>query len=166
MTKTVAIGCDHAGFPYKEAIVNLLKDKGFAVRDKGTHSAECVDYPDYIHPVAEDIKTEMACCGIIMCGSGNGAAMTANKYQHIRAALCWTAELAALGRRHNNANVLAIPVRFVDEETALAMVDHFINTDFEGGRHERRVKKMCPSPFSAQTDAAYSPADDNPELKY
>ncbi|MCH2044993.1 MAG: ribose 5-phosphate isomerase B [Saprospiraceae bacterium] len=142
MSKIVAIGCDHAGYPYKKVIIELLKSKGFTVSDKGAYSLDSVDYPDHVHPVAQEVSSATATCGIIMCGSGNGAAMTANKHQDIRAALCWTKELSSLARQHNNANILAIPVRFVSETTALEMVEAFLSTDFEGGRHQRRVGKI------------------------
>ncbi|MCP4443294.1 MAG: ribose 5-phosphate isomerase B [Aureispira sp.] len=140
--KTIAIGCDHGGFDYKNAIVKTLETLGYEVSDKGTYSKDSVDYPDFIHPVADDVANAKVACGIIMCGSGNGAAMTANKHKGIRAALCWTKELAELGRLHNNANILSIPVRFVTEETALEMVKAFLATDFEGGRHANRVEKI------------------------
>ncbi len=140
---TIAIGCDHAGFPYKKSIVRLLKKKGINVHDYGTDSPESVDYPDFVHPTATDVETGKAELGIILCGSGNGVAMTANKHQGIRAALCWKIELAALARQHNNANMLAIPVRFVSKRMALAMVRTFLESEFEGGRHERRVGKIA-----------------------
>lgn len=139
----ISIGSDHAGFTTKLRIVQALQAKGYPVIDHGAFSADSVDYPDFIHPVAEDIESGEAAFGIILCGSGNGAAMTANKHQAIRAALCWTEELAALARQHNNANVLAIPARFVSEDLALKMTDIFLNTDFEGGRHTRRVEKIA-----------------------
>ena len=139
----MAIGCDHAGFVYKDRVVELLKDSGFEVVDHGTCSLDSTDYPDHIHPVGDDIDSGAAQMGIILCGSGNGAAMTANKHQSVRAALCWNVELASLARQHNNANVLAIPARFVNEATALAMVQTFIDTPFEGGRHARRVDKIA-----------------------
>ncbi len=141
--KTVAaVGCDHGGFAYKDKIVAILKDHGYEVIDHGTYSADSTDYPDHIHPVGNDIDSGKASIGIILCGSGNGAAMTANKHEKVRAALCWTDELASLARQHNNANVLAIPARFVDEATAMSMVNTFLETDFEGGRHTRRVDKI------------------------
>jgi ribose 5-phosphate isomerase B len=140
---TIAIGCDHAGYPYKAAVKNLLEAKGIKVLDFGTDSPDSVDYPDFIHPVAEKVEGGEAQLGIIMCGSGNGVAMTANKHQQIRAALCWKNEIASLARQHNDANIIAIPVRFVSEETALQMVQIFISTEFEGGRHQRRVDKIC-----------------------
>ena len=137
--KTVAIGCDHAGFEIKDAVIALLREESFEVRDFGTYSSDSVDYPDFIHPAAEMVEKGDAQLGIVICGSGNGAAMTANKHQGIRAAICWNEELAALARQHNNANVLSLPARFVSLELALAMTRTFLHTDFEGGRHERRV---------------------------
>ncbi|BDS15103.1 ribose 5-phosphate isomerase B [Aureispira anguillae] len=142
MEKVIALGCDHAGFDYKEAVMNLLKERGFTINNKGTNSLDSVDYPDFVHPVATDVQDKKACCGIVMCGSGNGVAITVNKHAGIRAALCWTKELAELARQHNNANVLAIPVRFVSESVALEMVTAFLDTNFEGGRHQRRVDKI------------------------
>lgn len=141
--KTIAIGCDHAGFPYKGAITAFLRKRGIEVLDFGAFSAESADYPDFVHPVAEAVEQGLAEMGIVMCGSGNGVAMTANKHQGIRAALCWKEEVAQLARSHNNANVLAIPVRFVPESEALAMVRVFLETEFEGGRHARRVDKIA-----------------------
>lgn len=141
--KTIAIGCDHAGFAYKDAVVDLLKKEGITVRDFGTHSADSVDYPDFVHPVADLVEKGEAQLGIVICGSGNGVAMTANKHQGVRAALCWNEEIAALARQHNQANVLALPARFVSLELALAITRTFLHTDFEGGRHERRVGKIA-----------------------
>jgi ribose 5-phosphate isomerase B len=143
----ISIGSDHAGFETKVLVLEHLQKEGYAVIDHGPFTTESVDYPDFIHPVAMDVESGEAKLGIILCGSGNGAAMTANKHQGIRAALCWTEELAALGRQHNNANVLAIPARFVTGELALKMTDVFLTTDFEGGRHERRVGKIACSPI-------------------
>jgi ribose 5-phosphate isomerase B len=141
--KAVAtVGCDHGGFAYKQEVIDVLKDHGYEVLDHGTNSADSTDYPDHVHPVGHDIDCGNASVGIILCGSGNGAAMTANKHQKVRAALCWTAELASLARLHNDANVLSIPARFVDKETAIAMVNTFLETEFEGGRHARRVDKI------------------------
>lgn len=141
--KTIAIGCDHAGFSFKKEVISLLEKKGYNVQDFGTHSDASVDYPDFVHPVAEQIASGHAKMGIVMCGSGNGVSMTANKHQNIRAALCWSEELASLARQHNDANVLSIPVRFIDVETALKMVNAFLDADFEGGRHKRRVDKIA-----------------------
>ena len=140
--KTISIGCDHAGFPYKDSIVRLLKSEGISVLDFGTNSLDSVDYPDYIHPVSKSIENKEAQLGVIICGSGNGVAMTANKYKDVRAAVCWKVDLASLGRKHNNANIIAIPARFVSLKMARNMVREFIHTDFEGGRHKRRVDKI------------------------
>lgn len=140
----VAIGGDHAGYDYKKKIVAELQSEGIEVFDHGPFSDESVDYPDFVKPVAKDLIDGRADLGIVICGSGNGVAMTANKFPDIRAALCWNVELAKLARQHNNANVLAIPSRFVSEEVALNMVSAFLNTEFEGGRHSRRVDKIKP----------------------
>lgn len=138
----VAIGADHAGFEYKELVKKALEAEGFQVTDKGTYSIESVDYPDFAHPVAKDVEEGNASFGILICGSGNGVCMAANKHAGIRAALCWNEELAKLARQHNQANILCIPARFVSEEEAHKMVHAFAHTDFEGGRHERRVEKI------------------------
>ena len=138
----IAVGADHAGYRYKAEIVEWLDENGYDILDFGTNSEESTDYPDHIHPLATAIENGEAVLGIILCGSGNGAAMTANKHQGIRAALCWNEELASLARMHNDANVLAIPARFVSEELALSMVKLFLETPFEGGRHQRRVVKI------------------------
>ncbi len=138
----IAIGCDHAGFPYKEGIINSLEDGGHQIIDKGTDSADSVDYPDFVHPVADLIESGEVDFGVLICGSGNGVAMTANKHQGIRAAICWQAELAALARQHNDANVIAIPARFIALPLAVDLVNIFISTEFEGGRHARRVGKI------------------------
>jgi ribose 5-phosphate isomerase B len=143
MSQTIAIGCDHAGFPLKDGIVKLIKKRGYEVLDFGTNSPDSVDYPDFVHPVADAVESGKARFGVVICGSGNGVAMTANKHQGIRAALCWKIELAELARQHNNANVIAIPARFVGMHMAKGMVETFLNTDFEGGRHERRVGKIA-----------------------
>tara|TARA_R110002124_G_scaffold70635_7_gene189354 strand:- start:594 stop:1025 length:432 start_codon:yes stop_codon:yes gene_type:complete len=139
---TIAIGNDHAGTIYKFEIINYLKEKGFTVLNFGTDTNNSMDYPDVIHPTAEAVETGKATFGIILCGSGNGAQMTANKHQGIRAALCWNNELVTLTRQHNNANILAIPARFVSLQQALGFVDIFLNTEFEGGRHATRVNKI------------------------
>lgn len=138
----IALGGDHAGFHLKEKVKIWLKEMGYQVKDYGPFSEESVDYPDQIHPLSKDIENGLYQMGIIMCGSGNGVSMTANKYQGIRAALCWKPELARLARAHNDANVLALPARFIDETTASATVDIFMKTSFEGGRHVNRVKKI------------------------
>ena len=142
-SKPVAIGADHAGFQYKERIVDFLKKNNIAYKDYGTYTADSIDYPDFAHPVSSAVENGEAACGILVCGSGNGVAITANKHQGIRAALCWLAELARLARQHNNANVLCLPQRFVDAENALEMVHVFLKTEFEGGRHEQRVEKIA-----------------------
>lgn len=139
---TIAIGCDHAGFAYKDLFIHYLQQNGHSVQDFGTHSTDSVDYPDFVHPVAKFLKENPDAMGIVLCGSGNGVAITANKYAHIRAALCWTKELAALARQHNNANILAVPVRFISQETAVDMLQAFLSTAFEGGRHATRVEKI------------------------
>jgi ribose 5-phosphate isomerase B len=138
----IAIGADHAGFEYKEQIKKHLELKGIKVEDFGTHSAESTDYPDYAHPVAQMVEEGKAGAGILICGSGNGVCMTANKHSQIRAALCWNEELALLARQHNNANIICLPSRFIDLSQAEKMVNVFLNTAFEGGRHERRVNKI------------------------
>ena len=139
----VAIGCDHAGFELKESIISFLDGKGLAYKDFGTYSTDSVDYPDFAHPVAKEVESQQASFGILICGSANGVAMTANKHQGIRAAICWGEELAELARKHNNANIICIPGRFVREKDAEKMLDIFINSEFEGGRHENRVNKMA-----------------------
>jgi len=138
----VAIGNDHAGTEYKFEIIKLLESKGITILNFGTNTTDSMDYPDAIHPVANAIETNKAELGIIICGSGNGAQITANKHQGIRAALCWNNELVELARLHNNANVLSIPARFVSLQQALGFVDIFLNTAFEGGRHQTRVEKI------------------------
>jgi ribose 5-phosphate isomerase B len=138
----VVIGGDHAGFEYKEEIKKVLEARGLTVDDKGPYNCDSVDYPDFAHPVATSVSNGTAAFGILICGSGNGVCMAANKHKDIRAALCWNEELAALARQHNNANVICIPARFVSAEAAKAMVEVFMNTSFEGGRHERRVEKI------------------------
>jgi ribose 5-phosphate isomerase B len=138
----ISIGNDHAGPAYKNEIIKYLESLGHQVSNKGTDTTESVDYPDFIHPVAEDVATDQVDLGIIICGSGNGAAMTANKHQKIRAALCWNKETATLARLHNNANIISLPARFISLEEALEMVGLFVSTDFEGGRHQTRVEKI------------------------
>lgn len=138
----ISIGADHAGFEYKNIISNYLEERGIEVTDHGSFNTDSVDYPDFIHPVANDISEKQVDFGIVICGSGNGAAMTANKHAQVRCALCWNEEIASLARLHNDANILSIPSRFVSEETAIQMVETFLSTPFEGGRHQRRVEKM------------------------
>lgn len=138
----ISIGADHAGVDYKAAIIQKLESNGHVVTNHGTDSEDSVDYPDFGHPVATDVESGKADLGIVICGSGNGINMTVNKHAGIRSALCWNTELAALARQHNNANVIALPARFIDLETALECVDTFLSEEFEGGRHERRVNKI------------------------
>lgn len=143
MSKKIAIGGDHAGFEYKRQLIDILAELGYEVQDFGPGSDASVDYPDYVHPLCSAIEKGDADQGIVICGSGNGVAITANKHQGIRAALCWNEELAALSRQHNNANVLAIPARFISFDVAEKMVKVFLQTDFEGGRHQARVDKIA-----------------------
>lgn len=140
--KTVAIGGDHAGFDHKSQIVQHLEAAGYIVNDVGTYSADSVDYPDFAHPVASAVETGAADVGVLICGTANGVAMTANKHQGIRAAICWKEELAAIAREHNDANIVCIPARHIEVQLAKAIVDRFLNTDFEGGRHTNRVQKI------------------------
>lgn len=142
LSKPIAIGADHAGFDYKRDLINWLKEKGYQVSDKGTYDTSSVDYPDYAHPVAEMVEKGEAAFGILLCGSANGVCMTANKHQGIRAGLSFQTDVAKLIRQHNDANVICIPARFVAFEQARQMVEIFINTEFEGGRHQNRVKKI------------------------
>ena len=138
----ISLGSDHAGVEYKAAIIELLTSQGIDIKDFGPLSTESVDYPDYIHPVANDVEKGNADFGIVLCGSGNGAAITANKHQGIRCGLVWTPELAKLTRLHNDANMISIPARFVELKDALEIVKIFINTQFEGGRHQNRIDKI------------------------
>ncbi len=139
---TISIGNDHAGTDYKFAILKYLESKGYKVTNHGTNANTSVDFPDFVHPVAKDISSNRSDFGILVCGSGNGVAMTANKYQQVRAGLCWNKEIVTLTRLHNNANILCIPARFTALPQVLQMVDTFLNTEFEGGRHENRVNKI------------------------
>lgn len=138
----VAIGSDHAGFERKEQVKVYLLEKGFTVLDKGTYSEERADYPDFGHAVAISVETKEADLGIVLCGSGNGINMSANKHKGIRSALCWNEEIAALSRQHNDANIMALPARFISKETAIKCTDAFLNSSFEGGRHAARIKKI------------------------
>ena len=138
----IVIASDHAGYSLKEIIKAHLSEKGYEFTDYGTDSENSTDYPDHIHPLASDVDAGKFSTGIIMCGSGNGVSMTANKYQGVRAALCWTPIIARLAKAHNNANILALPARFVDEKTAIEIVDAYLNSSFEGGRHQVRVEKI------------------------
>ncbi|AGA77457.1 ribose 5-phosphate isomerase B [Echinicola vietnamensis] len=143
MSKKIAIGGDHAGFDYKQQLVTFLEKEGYEVKDFGPFSDASVDYPDYVHPLCDAIESGEFRQGIVVCGSGNGVAITANKHQGIRAAICWNNDLAALSRQHNDANVISIPARFVPYELAQEMVGTFLNTEFEGGRHANRVNKIA-----------------------
>lgn len=140
--KIIAIGSDHAGYDLKEVIINYLKNKGIEVKDFGPFSDERADYPDYAHPVANEVENNKVDLGILICGSGNGINMTANKHQGIRSALCWREDIAEMARLHNDANIIALPARYISEELALKCVDIFISTAFEGGRHIERVNKI------------------------
>lgn len=142
MPTSIALGADHAGFTYKEAIREHLAAQNFSVQDFGAYSEDSMDYPDIAHPLAEAVQQQRHDLGILVCGTGNGVAITANKHSQIRAALCWNQEIAALVRQHNDANILCLPARFISEEEALALVDVFLKTAFEGGRHGRRVNKI------------------------
>lgn len=139
--KKLAIACDHAGFEYKEIIKKHLEDH-YEIQDFGTYSKDSVDYPDFVHPAANSVENGENELGILICGSGQGVAITANKHQDIRCALCWMPELAELARQHNNANMIAIPARFIASELAIEIINKFLNTDFEGGRHQNRVDKI------------------------
>ncbi|HRN79409.1 MAG TPA: ribose 5-phosphate isomerase B [Ferruginibacter sp.] len=141
-TKPIAIGCDHAGFDTKEELISFLEGENMTFKDFGTYSRDSVDYPDFAHPLAIAVESGEAAFGILLCGSANGVAITANKHQGVRAAICWGEELAELARKHNDANVLCIPARFVSEGDAEKMLDIFMNTAFEGGRHALRVDKI------------------------
>jgi ribose 5-phosphate isomerase B len=143
MSKIISIGCDHAGTDYKTSLIQHLEAQGYTVINRGTNSHDSVDYPDYAHPVANDVETGAAHLGILICGSANGVAITANKHQGIRAALCWTNEVAALARQHNDANIICLPARFISIEDASTLTDTFLNTPFEGGRHANRVNKIA-----------------------
>jgi ribose 5-phosphate isomerase B len=143
LKKPIAIGSDHAGFEYKEDLISFLEGKGLLFKDFGTHSKDSVDYPDFAHPVATAVESGDYAFGILLCGTANGVAITANKHQHIRAAICWGEEIAKLVRQHNDANIICIPSRFVREGDVEKMVNVFIATAFEGGRHANRVNKIA-----------------------
>jgi ribose 5-phosphate isomerase B len=143
LSKPIAIGSDHAGFEYKEELISFLEGKGIAFLDLGTHGKDSVDYPDFAHPVASAVESGKACFGILLCGTANGVAITANKHQKIRAAICWGEEITKLVREHNDANIICIPSRFVREGDAERMVQIFMTTEFEGGRHSNRVQKIA-----------------------
>jgi ribose 5-phosphate isomerase B len=143
LNKPIAIGSDHAGYDYKEDLISFLEAKGLAFTDFGTDTKDSVDYPDFAHPVASAVEKDDAAFGILVCGSANGVAITANKHQGVRAAVCWGEELSKLSREHNNANIICIPARFVREGDAEKMVTIFMQTEFEGGRHATRVNKIA-----------------------
>ena len=137
----ISIGNDHAGVDYKNHIIEKLKDN-YNIINHGTNNIESVDYPDFAHPVSLDVQKKTSDLGILICGSGNGVAMTANKYKKVRAALCWNEQIAVLAKKHNNANIICIPARFISKEEALQIIKSFIETEFEAGRHQRRVNKI------------------------
>ena len=138
----VAFASDHAGYELKQFLIALMSERGYETVDFGTHSTESCDYPDYAHPAALAVESGECGSGIAMCGTGNGIAMTLNKHQGIRAALCWMPEIASLAKQHNNANILVLPARFVSKEEAVAILDAYLDSEFEGGRHERRIEKI------------------------
>ena len=140
--KTIPIGSDHAGYEYKQQLIQYLEEKGFTVNDFGTHSEDSVDYPDFAHPVSKAVETGEFPFGILLCGSGEGVCMTANKHSNVRAALVWNSDIAKLSRQHNNANIICLPARFISVAQAKQFVDLFLETEFEGGRHDRRVSKI------------------------
>jgi ribose 5-phosphate isomerase B len=142
MKRKIAIAADHAGFEYKEIVKNYLSEN-FEVQDFGTFSTDSVDYPDFVHPAATSVENGENELGILLCGSGNGVQITANKHQKIRCALCWMPEIATLARQHNDANMISIPARFISKELAIEIVNNFLSTDFEGGRHQKRVDKIA-----------------------
>jgi ribose 5-phosphate isomerase B len=145
-TNKIVIASDHAGFELKEKIIDYLKAENFSVEDLGTYSPESVDYPDYGHKLAEHVASNLYDAGISICGSGNGINITANKHPEIRSALCWRKDIAELARKHNNANICALPARFVSYDEACRIVDAFLSTSFEGGRHQRRIDKIPVKP--------------------
>lgn len=139
--KKIAFACDHAGYELKNYLIEIVKQNGYEVVDFGTNSTDSCDYPDFAHPLATSVENGN-CLGVAICGTGNGISMTANKHQGIRCALCWDTEIAALARQHNNANVLGLPARFISKELAANILQTFLHTDFEGGRHQRRIDKI------------------------
>lgn len=142
MSKVIPMACDHAGFELKEFLKSTFTERGLEIKDFGTYSSDSVDYPDMIHPLAKEINDGNFEFGIIMCGSANGVSMVANKYQNVRCALCWEEEIAQLAKQHNNANIISLPARFISKEKAISIVDAYLNTEFEGGRHQKRVEKI------------------------
>lgn len=142
MMRKIAVGGDHAGFEFKEKLLKWLNAQGYETHDFGTHSSDSADYPDFAHQVADAVEKKQFELGILICGSANGVAMTANKHQGVRAAICWNEELASLARNHNNANILCLPARFIPYETSETITQRFLTESFEGGRHDRRVGKI------------------------
>lgn len=140
--KTIGFACDHAGFKLKNYLINYLRSNNYSIKDFGTNSEVSCDYPDFAHPLAEAVETGVCDFGFSICGSGNGINMTVNKHQKIRAALCWKGEIAKLARLHNDANICSLPARYISEDEAVEIVDFFLNTDFEGGRHIDRINKI------------------------
>ena len=140
--KVIAVASDHAGFPKKQVVLKYFKEKGIAYKDFGSYSEEAVDYPEFAHAIGKAIDKGEFEIGITFCGSGQGISITANKHQNVRSATCWNPEIAALAKQHNDANICAIPGRFVTDDEAIAIVEAYLNAEFEGGRHERRVKKI------------------------
>lgn len=139
----IAVGNDHAGYDMKKVVVAWLEEKGYSVKNFGTDSTDSVDYPDYVHPLANAVEEGTFECGILICGSGQGVSFTANKHQGIRAALCWNVAVSKLSRQHNNANILCLPGRFLSAEDGIDIVKHFLETEFEGGRHQNRLDKIA-----------------------
>jgi ribose 5-phosphate isomerase B len=142
MIQKLHIGCDHAGFDLKQELINLLSSQSYELTDHGCFSKESMDYPDVVHPLADAVEADSESLGLLICGSGNGVCLTANKHKAIRAALCWLPELGALARQHNNANILCLPARFISSEQAKEIVSAYLNAEFEGGRHQTRVDKI------------------------
>lgn len=140
--KIIPMACDHAGYELKEYLKKYLTEKGYEIKDFGTYSSDSVDYPDMIHPLAKEINEGVYEIGVIMCGSANGVSMVANKYPNVRCALCWEEDIAKLAKQHNNANIISLPARFISQEKASLILDAFLTTDFEGGRHQKRVDKI------------------------
>jgi ribose 5-phosphate isomerase B len=142
--RTIALASDHAGYDKKQMVIKYLEEKGIIYKDFGCDSSESCDYPDYAHPIAEAIDRGDYSLGITFCGSGQGISITANKHQNVRSAICWIPEIAVLARQHNNANICAIPSRFITDEETIAIIEAFLHSEFEGGRHARRVEKIAP----------------------
>ena len=155
MKEIIPIASDHAGYELKDKVIKHLEDKGYEVKDYGTNSNESVDYPDFAHQVGRDINNGVSSRGIVICGSGEGMQMTVNKYPNVRCALCWNVEIAHLGRQHNDANIMSLPGRFIGKELAWEMVQAFLSTEFEGGRHQRRIDKIM-ADYAKKTEEVIS----------